>query len=330
MTQQRKHWIDLLRGICMIAILLDHTELYYTGLNIIDYNIYVVNALTLFFIISGYLIYKESKFDFKNKIKSIAKTLLLPYLIFSFLISLSKVWVYNNSINLIEICTQIAYGQSSWFVATLILSESIFALVLWMSRENIIAIAMTGIIGFILSISLSQGNQPYIWQLDNSMQALLFLCIGYTYHRYEKVFNPINHPIYIALLLILLVCIKIAEQVIEVNMMIWYIDINNYAFFLLDALICSLCFIHLCKRLPVCKYIEWTGEHSLVYYFLCGGVPLIVSKLLTKVGLVYQGNYLYVMTAFVTVYIVTTIITWLIYRYLPFMVGKSNKNIIKA
>lgn len=189
---------------------------------------------------------------------------------------------------------------------------------------------MTGIIGFILSISLSQGNQPYIWQLDNSMQALLFLCIGYTYHRYEKVFNPINHPIYITLLLILLVCIKIAEQVIEVNMMIWYIDINNYAFFLLDALICSLCFIHLCKRLPVCKYIEWTGEHSLVYYFLCGGVPLIVSKLLTKVGLVYQGNYLYVMTAFVTVYIVTTTITWLIYRYLPFMVGKSNKNIIKA
>ena len=106
-------------------------------------NIYVVNALTLFFIISGYLIYKESKFDFKNKIKSIAKTLLLPYLIFSFLISLSKAWVYNNSINLIEICTQIAYGQSSWFVATLILSESIFALVLWMSRENIIAIALS-------------------------------------------------------------------------------------------------------------------------------------------------------------------------------------------
>ena len=84
----------------MIAILLDHTELYYTGLNIIDYNIYVVNALTLFFIISGYLIYKESKFDFKNKIKSIAKTLLLPYLIFSFLISLSKYAHKSPMVNL--------------------------------------------------------------------------------------------------------------------------------------------------------------------------------------------------------------------------------------
>ncbi|MGP1350736.1 MAG: acyltransferase family protein, partial [Hoylesella marshii] len=28
---KRKHWIDLLRGFCMVAILLDHTEIYYTG-----------------------------------------------------------------------------------------------------------------------------------------------------------------------------------------------------------------------------------------------------------------------------------------------------------
>ena len=31
---KRKHWIDLLRGFCMVAILLDHTEIYYTGDNI--------------------------------------------------------------------------------------------------------------------------------------------------------------------------------------------------------------------------------------------------------------------------------------------------------
>lgn len=28
---QRKIWIDNLRGFCMLAILLDHTEIYYTG-----------------------------------------------------------------------------------------------------------------------------------------------------------------------------------------------------------------------------------------------------------------------------------------------------------
>lgn len=67
-TNKRKTWIDFLRGICMLAILLDHTEIYYTGTNIINYNVYVTDALYLFFFISGYLIYKDGKaFDLKKK-----------------------------------------------------------------------------------------------------------------------------------------------------------------------------------------------------------------------------------------------------------------------
>ena len=121
-TQQRKHWIDLLRGICMIAILLDHTEIYYTGINIIDYNVYVVNALTIFFMLSGYLMYKETGFDIRKKMKSIAQTLLLPYFIFSALISLPKNLVHGNEINIMNICEQIILGQASWFIAALCLS----------------------------------------------------------------------------------------------------------------------------------------------------------------------------------------------------------------
>ena len=39
----------------MVAILLDHTEIYYTGDNIIGYNYYVANVLVAFFFLSGYL-----------------------------------------------------------------------------------------------------------------------------------------------------------------------------------------------------------------------------------------------------------------------------------
>lgn len=113
MTRQRKHWIDLLRGICMLAILLDHTEIYYTGTNIINYNAYVVNALTIFFMLSGYLMYKENGFDIRKKMKSIAQTLLLPYFIFSALISLPKNLVHGNEINIMNICEQIILGQAS-------------------------------------------------------------------------------------------------------------------------------------------------------------------------------------------------------------------------
>ena len=112
MIRQRKHWIDLLRGICMIAILLDHTEIYYTGINIIDYNVYVVNALTIFFMLSGYLMYKETGFDFRNKMKSITQTLLLPYFIFSTLILFPKNLIHGSEINFMNILEQIILGQA--------------------------------------------------------------------------------------------------------------------------------------------------------------------------------------------------------------------------
>ena len=64
---QRKIWIDNLRGFCMLAILLDHTEIYYTGEDVIDYNLYVANVLIVFFILSGYLMYKAT-FNIKHKL----------------------------------------------------------------------------------------------------------------------------------------------------------------------------------------------------------------------------------------------------------------------
>ena len=79
---QRKVWIDNLRGFCMLAILLDHTEIYYTGENVIDYNLYVANVLIVFFILSGYLMYKTT-FNIKHKLYSIFRTLFIPYIVFT-------------------------------------------------------------------------------------------------------------------------------------------------------------------------------------------------------------------------------------------------------
>lgn len=322
----RIDWIDSLRGICMLAILLDHTEIYYAGKNIIDYNFYVVNALVLFFFLSGYLMYRDNQnFNIIHKLKSITKGLLIPYFIFTTIIALPKAVAHGNTIEINHIFMQIVMGQASWFVAALCLSELFFAISMWITRGKLLLLFFIGVIGFVISIYLSSssnGGQTFPWQLDNSLQALLFLCIGYTYHRYEHVFNIFNHIPYLSLLLIMLVILKIYEYMNGVNMLIWHIDINNYPVFILDISLCALLMIHLCKLLPRYKWLVWTGEHSLVYYFLCGGIPFLISKLFIKVDLAYNGNYLYVMATFAIVYLITSICTWLIYKYTPFLVGK--------
>ena len=55
----------------MLAILLFHTEIYFTGTPVIPYSLYVVNALTTFVCISGYLMYRPEGIDISHKIKSI-------------------------------------------------------------------------------------------------------------------------------------------------------------------------------------------------------------------------------------------------------------------
>lgn len=321
----RKVWIDNLRGLCMMAILLDHTELYYTGINIIDYNVYVVNALVLFFILSGYLMYKQSYFSFKQKLHSILSTLVMPYFIFTTLIAIPKILIHSHKLNMTDTFIGIITGQASWFVAALIVAELLFSIVIKIGKGKSALLFPICFLGFIISIILSTKTQPYIWQIDNAMQALLFLCMGYTYHMYESHFKCLERVPYMIILLILLVTIKFYENINHINMLIWNIDINNYPVFLFDITICSTFLITLFKRLPSGKLLAWTGRHSLVYYFLCGGIPMIIATLLNHIGFVYRGNYLYIVATFVLVYIVSSLITYVIYQYIPIITGHKQE-----
>ena len=103
---KRKHWIDSIRGISMIAILLYHTEFYYTGKVLINYSLYVTNVLILFFFVSGYLMYKTD-FDIGKKIKSIFKGLLIPYFCFTTIIAIPKSLAHGTEIEIGSILFQI-------------------------------------------------------------------------------------------------------------------------------------------------------------------------------------------------------------------------------
>ena len=112
-NNNRLPWIDTMRGICMIAILLFHTEVYYADGIITPYQCYVHNALAGFFFISGYLFIGDKGFSFAHKIKSIARSLVLPYFIFTIILGVLKI-VFQHA-DATEVFTKIILGQASWF-----------------------------------------------------------------------------------------------------------------------------------------------------------------------------------------------------------------------
>ena len=322
---KRKLWIDLVRGLCMMAILFDHTEIYYTGDNIIPYRLYVTNALTTFFFISGYLFYKEESFNFIRKIKSIIKTIIVPYFIFTSIIALPKMWIHGNEIDITNIIQSICLGQASWFVAALILAEIFFSIILYICKGKLGWLSILSIGCFGLSIILTNIKTNYPWQLSNALQAILFLYMGYLYHRYE---NLINLKFYFIFPLWLF--IKAFEEYFGINLYINPITIDNYVVFLLDIIFFNLWFIQLCKYIErkynqqssFLRMIAWTGKQSLIYYFLCGGVPLLVSMTMNKMNYAYEGHYYRVIIAFISVYLIASALTWLIVRYIPQITGK--------
>lgn len=325
MVSKRKHWVDVVRGICMTAILYDHTDIYYSDTNVLPYELYVPNALTTFFILSGYLMYKRSGFCLKNKIRSIMKGLLLPYLIFTIAMALPKSLAHGLSFNIADMLINVLSGKASWFVAALFIAEMLFSIAIRLTKGRTLALLAVGTIGLIASTLMPYaGEPPFPWQADNALQAMFYLSIGYAYHKHEEAIEgSINRPpLAIGLLSVLFVGIKAWEMYYDVSMTEWYINIDCYPMFLLDTVCGAALLILICKRLPRMRLMEWTGIRSLGFYFLCGGVPLTVSMALQRLGLAYNGCYLTVLLVFLIVYILTAILVWALYKYVPFVFGK--------
>ena len=303
----------------MILILVFHTEVYYKEYNVTPYYIYTTNAIVLFYFISGYLFYRQGIFDFKKKVKAIIRSLVIPYFIFTTLIAIPKVLLRQENIDWINIALNILCGRASWFIAALIIGELIFGALLVKTRGKILWLSIDVISCFIIYYIIPFNEHNY-WQWQDALLAVTFLYLGYVYHQYKQYFHTINKPLYSLLFLLILILIKIYEYHVDLPMR--NIAIENAPLFLADTVVWLLLVVSVIQYIPRCRMIEWTGQHCIVYYFLCGGCPMITSMLMNKIGIPYDGYLYRYLIVLLLVYLLTTAFTWLIYKFVPFITGK--------
>lgn len=305
----------------MILILVFHTEVYYKEYDVTPYYIYTTNAIILFYFISGYLFYQTNTFQWQKRIVSIVRSLLIPYFIFTMLIAVPKLLIRQMDIDWTEIAYNILTGRASWFIAALIVGELIFTTLLVTTRGNTLWLSIAAAAGFIIYYIIPF-NQHNYWQWQDALLTVTFMYSGYAFHQYKEHFNTINSPLYSLLLLLVLIFIKVYEY--DVDLLMYNIAIKNIPLFLADSIVWLLFIISLIKYIPRLRIIEWTGQHCIVYYFLAGGCPLIVSMVFNKIGFAYEGYLYRYILAIVLVYFMTTGLTWLVYRYVPFITGRRK------
>ncbi|MDD5861470.1 MAG: acyltransferase family protein [Prevotella sp.] len=315
---KRELWIDLLRGCCMTAIVYDHTESWFVDYHIIPYSLYVSNVLVIFYFISGYLFYRPTDFQPVHKLKSILHSIIIPYFFFMIALSLPKSLLHGNDFQLGALLTNVLTGQQSWFVTALSVAEVLLTAILSIRSLRLSWLLMFLAASTILSFLWGTGflTTPYnFWHADEAIVVLPFLLLGYLVHRYD-LFKKVTPPL-LVLLAVIFFAVKTIIYTHHYEEIISPINISHYPLFLVDSLTSIFLICPLAKKIPRISFIEWTGRHSLVYYFFCSGIPLVMAILLRKIGFYFNGEYWKVPIAFLLNFMAITLLTWLCYRFLP-------------
>lgn len=311
----------------MMAILLFHTEVYYCGHAIIPYYLYVLNALCIFFILSGYLLFKDD--NLKHKLYSIFRGLFIPYFIFTSIIALLKSFFYGDSLR--EVFREVILGQASWFVTTLIVAELIFIALLHICRRKEWMLLLGSLLFLAAGILVSGTTASFIWTLGLGLVAVFLLFIGWAYHKHEAVIGKFNGILSNLILFAILVFLKVYESHKGIELEFNSVSFANVHIFIVEALFPALLLINIskniilyCKNNLFLRAVQWTGSHSLIYYFFCGAVPKVVSTVFIYLGICYNGNYLLVVLNFAVVYAVTSLVAFIVYKYFPYTIGRKK------
>lgn len=336
----RQLWIDLLRGFCMLMIIFDHTEICFTGKNIIPYELYVPDVLMTFFFLSGYLFYRPQGFGIRHKIMSVLKLLVMPYFMFVTLLAVPKAFLHGYGIVVSTMAWQIVSGQESWFIAALTISEIVFSFVLWLTKDNMPVLMLFVAAAMALNIMFGSGYMsfaPDFWHINEAAIALFFIILGYICHRYFELLSlhlkNVNLGIIISVLLTALLCMKCytyghLEHSVSVYALVW-----PHGSLLSVTVSVMLLFI-LFSMAPRGKRFTdkfavyallWIGRHSIVYYFFCSGIPTALTVVLAKAGYTFQGHHWEVIPIFFINVVIITFVAWIVYRYFPCMTGKRRQ-----
>ncbi len=333
-------WIDLLRGFLMLAIIFDHNEICFTGDNIVPYRMYVPDVLMAFFFLSGYLFYRPEGFRLRHKLHSWLRGVLMPYFIFTSALALPKAWLHGAGGSLSDLLLTILTGQGSWFIASLAVAELLFCLLLWLSRARWRWLAGAGLFAVALAYGFGTRRLAFEanwWHVNEAVVALPSLLLGYMVHRFDKLGTRWRLGLF-ALLLVLSLPVNVLVASSSWPSVLVGALVLPRLFLVKNALSVLLLYllftisqrdgVRWVEQMPrwLAAMVSWTGRRSIVYYFFSSGIPTALTAVFSRLGYTYRGCYVEVLVVFLLNLLLITLVTWAIYRYLPWTTGRRKPN----
>ena len=334
MSIKRIEWVDTVKYICIIFVMLSHLE------STTDYldQFYVPFFLTGFFCVSGY-VYRKGD-SFKTHLLKKTKGLLWPWFLFSNLnILLSIVITFKGNRdfkqmllkNLIQVR---GYGDVAWFLVALFVAFIPFYFVIkWdKPRVTIPVVCILSVLSHVYMILMPKsvfpwGSAALPWHLESVFIYLLWMVLGYYFKGLvESKFDSFNNLLSRIIILIGYIGIISVPMLIHFNKSTMFI----YGYF--ESVLGIALIIMVAKTIKTNRYIAFVGANTLLYFVLHAKLFTVIEKVLsTKFSGFYQTclsnditSSLLAIVISIAMSFILIIPVYVINRYLPWMVGRKR------
>ena len=320
-------WIDALRGLAMVFVVLGHT--FPDAGDPLRAWIYSFH-MPLFFLVSG-LTWRMPKRTFRASLAHSAKNLLLPYAILNIIVYFMKMLLritfgmYTNRGFFGPLQAFLLGGGEdlpciqSWFLPTLFLTQIAFYLIMqFCGREWKRAAVLSAL--FVLGLALSEiPIGPLPWRIAVVPIALMFYYLGYLWMRWE-IYERM-HPVLSAAAACVLLLVG------------WYLEscngrvsmkdnfYANPALFAFSA-VCTIAGILLLAILLLHKsrFLQGVGVCSMFYLGYHGFPKTAIGKLFPSLLTTTMGCVAVALADVVLLYPLAQLVT----KRCPFLVGKVD------
>lgn len=275
-TTNRIEWLDLVRGILALCVILSHTdgtpELYH-----------VLDSFMLipgFFLVSGYVCKIDRKHMGEYYGNRVLKMFLL-YVIWMFIqpfVTVSK-WklIIEDPMNLLRILKGVAkevlMGGSLWFLSCLIVVMLIFSILYLVSRDHLLLLAILSFVIFCVGFIFAREGQMFYWSADTALVGQFFYVIGYILKKtdvFEKEFfvkheKTIRYAFTFAYFAALILGTVFIGK-ISINMALN--TYHNRIMTFIGFVVGNGMLILWARRIGKLRFFNYVGSHSLVYFAL--------------------------------------------------------------
>lgn len=284
MSKKRETWIDIAKGIGIIAVVAGHTGFYYF------HHYFFWFHMPLFFILSGYLYKPANNMSaLISWTKKRTKQLLIPYISFGLLISL-LIYIGNGNHSLLfsNILDLLYSGQEVeiiftvfWFILTLYLTQISFAFLKYYFKDKTIMIiilccyCVAQFISHSSSISLP-------WNVDVVLISIAYYSIGF----YSKdIFLKYINNLY--MFIVLFIGMGIMALADRLGFIYYELDMKAkiYTHPILDII------IPVAIVILVCQISYWISRFSISKYFIILGASSLTIMYLHRPLDVFFKHY---------------------------------------